>query len=93
MRHTPSVTTRLAFAFALLITAAACQDDKTRSSAIATAPGAARLTVRTLPSDAPTICVANVRQRDKLLAISKPTTATTRQINALNDVIDDVCKY
>lgn len=92
MRHTPSVSTRLTVAFALLVTAAACQDDKTRPSAMATAPAAARLTVRTLPSDAPTICVANVRQRDKLLAVSHPTTATTRQINALNDVIDDVCK-
>jgi len=84
---------RVVIALTLLITAAACQDDKTRSGGMATAPSAARLTVRTLPSDAPTICVANVRQRDKLLAISKPTAATTRQINALNDVIDDVCKY
>jgi hypothetical protein len=46
--------------------------------------------MRTLPIDASTICVANVRQRDQLSA--KPqTAATSRTIIALGAVIDDVC--
>ena len=46
--------------------------------------------MRTLPKDASTICVANVRQRDQLSA--KPqTAATSRTITALGAVIDDVC--
>jgi hypothetical protein len=50
------------------------------------------LTIRNLPSDAPTICVANVRKRDRLLAIARPTAANTRDISALDNVIDDVCR-
>jgi hypothetical protein len=33
-----------------------------------------------------------VRKRDRLLAIARPTAANTRDISALDDVIDDVCR-
>jgi len=59
---------------------------------MSTAPRAPQLTIRNLPSDAPTICVASVRQRDQLLALSHPTTTTSRDLSALDNVIDDVCR-
>jgi hypothetical protein len=46
--------------------------------------------MRTLPAGASTICIANVRQRDQLLA-NPQTAATSRQVTALGAVIDDVC--
>jgi hypothetical protein len=74
---------------ALLCLAAGCRDDR-QSSLPVTAPPQPALTMRTLPKDASTICVANVRQRDQLSA--KPqTAATSRTIIALGAVIDDVC--
>jgi hypothetical protein len=36
--------------------------------------------------------VASVRQRDQLLAVAHPTTTTSRDISALDNVIDDVCR-
>ena len=75
---------------AIVCVAVACRDDN-QLSANLTSPPKPVLTVRTLPKDASTICVANVRQRDQLLA--KPQTAvTSRRITALGAVIDDVCK-
>jgi len=75
---------------ALLCLAAGCRDDSRQSSLTVTAPPQPALTMRTLPKDASTICVANVRQRDQLSA--KPqTAATSRTIIALGAVIDDVC--
>jgi hypothetical protein len=57
-----------------------------------TAPERPALTMKTLPNDAPTICVANVRHRDRLLSITHPTPANARDLSALNAVIDDVCR-
>ncbi len=78
---------------ALLCLAAGCRDENRQSSLTVTAPPQSpqpALTMRTLPQDASTICVANVRQRDQLSA--KPqTAATSRTIIALGAVIDDVC--
>jgi len=75
---------------AMLCLAAACRDDHRQNPLLATAPPQPALTLRTLPRNASTICVANVRQRDQLLA--KPqTAATSRKIIALGAVIDDVC--
>ena len=75
---------------ALLCLAAGCRDDNRQSSPLFTAAPQPALTMRTLPKDASTICVANVRQRDQLSA--KPqTAATSRTIIALGAVIDDVC--
>ena len=69
----------------------ACRDDHPLNSATITAPPQPALTMRTLPKDASTICVANVRQRDQLL--TKPQTdATSRKVIALGAVIDDVCR-
>ena len=83
---------RIAGALALACTFIACRDDRPRSYALSTAPGRPALTLSTLPNDAPTICVANVRQRDRLLAVSNPTAAVTRSISALDAVIEDVCR-
>ena len=83
---------RIAAAGVGVCLAAACQDDRPIQALLTTAPSAPRLTVRNLPSDAPTICVANVRKRDRLLAIARPTAANTRDISALDNVIDDVCR-
>ena len=88
----PFLAVRLTFAVATLCSAAACKDDRPRRTVLPTAPDRPALTSRNLPSDAPTICVANVKHRDKLLAITHPTAANTRQISALDAVIEDVCK-
>jgi hypothetical protein len=75
---------------AMLCLAAACQDDRPMKSALVTAPTRPALTMSNLPSDASTVCVASVRQRDLLLA--KPGTAGAANLDALNAVIDDVCQ-
>ena len=75
---------------AMLLLAAGCRDDQRQTTSFVTAPPQPALTMRTLPKTASTICVANVRQRDQLLA--KPqTAATSRSVIALGAVIDDVC--
>jgi uncharacterized lipoprotein YajG len=80
----------IASSAALLFLAAGCQDDHRQSSLLVTAAPQPVLTMRTLPQGASTICTANVRQRDQLLA--KPQTAAmSRQVTALGAVIDDVC--
>ena len=81
---------KLAAAVGLLCLAAACHDDRPMKSALVTAPTRPALTMSTLPSDASTVCVASVRQRDQLLA--KPGTAGAANVDALNAVIDDVCQ-
>jgi len=83
---------RIAVAGVALCLATACRDDRPLAALLTTAPHAPRLTVKSLPADSPTICVANVRQRDRLLAIAHPTATNTRDISALDDVIDDVCR-
>lgn len=76
---------------AVILLVVACRDDHPASSALSTAPPQPSLTMKTLPNGASTICVANVRQRDQLLA--KPqTVATSQKIIALGAVIDDVCR-
>jgi len=92
MRPSLVVPIRLSFAVAVLCFAAACKDERPRASALTTAPERPALTLKTLPNDAPTICVANVRHRDRLLAITHPTPANSRDLSALNAVIDDVCR-
>ena len=92
MHISSSRIARIAAAGVALCLATACRDDRPIQALLTTAPQAPRLTSRNLPSDAPTICAANVRQRDRLLAIAHPTAANTRAISALDDVIDDVCR-
>ena len=75
----------------LVVAAVACTDDKPAKSGLVTAPQRPALTLTTLPKDASTICVANVRQRDALLANPK-TTADSPDLAALTAVIDDVCQ-
>ncbi|HEV8497348.1 MAG TPA: hypothetical protein VGQ56_10820 [Gemmatimonadaceae bacterium] len=82
---------KLAVAVGLLCLAAACTDEHpNKPSSLLTAPSKPALTMSTLPSDASTVCVASVRQRDQLLA--KPGTAGAANLDALNAVIDDVCQ-
>lgn len=90
--YSPGVLMRFAIVSmaAMLLLVAGCQDDHRQNTLLVTAPPPPPLTMRTLPSDASTICMANVRQRDQLSA--KPqTAATSRKIIALGVVIDDVC--
>jgi hypothetical protein len=82
---------QLAAAVGLICLATACTDDHpNKSSSLVTAPSKPALTMRNLPSDASTVCVATVRQRDQFLA--KPGTASAANLDALNAVIDDVCQ-
>jgi hypothetical protein len=83
---------RLSIAVITLCFAVACKDDRPARSHSLTAPERPGLTLKTLPKDAPTICVASVGHRDRLLAIKNPTAATARDLNSLNAVIDDVCQ-
>jgi hypothetical protein len=75
---------------AVLCLATGCRDDNRQSPLLVTAAPQPTLTMRTLPTGASTICIANVRQRDQLLA-QPQTAATSRQVTALGAVIDDVC--
>jgi hypothetical protein len=74
---------------ALLVLAAACTDDKKnrQHSSLITGPAKPTLTLRNLPANASTICVATVRKRDQLLA--KNASAPHA---ALDATIDDVCQ-
>lgn len=78
-------------AAALLLAGVACTDDKPAKSGLVTAPQRPALTLTTLSKDASTVCVANVRHRDALLANPK-TTSDSPDLAALNAVIDDVCQ-
>jgi len=74
---------------ALLVLAAACTDDKKnrQRSSLITGPSKPTLTLRNLPANSSTICVATVRRRDQLLA--KNSSAPHA---ALDATIDDVCE-
>ena len=74
----------------MLCLAAACTDERPSKSALVTAPPRPALTMKTLPSDASTVCAASVRQRDQLLA--KPQSAKSTSLASLDAVIDDVCQ-
>lgn len=76
---------------ALFCLASACRDDRPLKSSLVTAPPQPAITMRNLPKTASTICVANVRQRDQLLAKAQ-TVATSRTVAALDAVIEDVCQ-
>lgn len=73
----------------LLVLAASCTDDKPnrRWSTAITGPSKPALTLRNLPANSSTICVATVRKRDQLLA-KKPTANHA----SLDATIDDVCQ-
>ena len=72
-----------------VVLAAACTDKPVERSGI-TAPGKLRLTMSSLPGNASTVCVANVRARDALLA--RPVgDAQQAKLEALDVVIDDTC--
>jgi hypothetical protein len=82
---------QLAVALGLICVAVACTDDHpSKSSSLVTAPAKPALTMSTLPSNASTVCVATVRQRDQLIA--KPAAGGAADLDALNAVIDDVCQ-
>jgi hypothetical protein len=74
---------------ALLLLAAACTDDKKnrQRSSLITGPSKPALSLRNLPANASTICVASVRKRDQLLA-KNPAAPHA----ALDATIDDVCQ-
>jgi hypothetical protein len=92
MHISSSRVVRVAIAGIAFYAAAACRDERPIQDLLTTAPRAPRLTLKSLPGDAPTVCVASVRQRVRLLAIAHPTAANTRDISALDNVIDDVCR-
>ena len=79
---------RLSVVGALLVLATACTDERpARHSSLVTAPGGPALTLKTLPANASTVCVASVRKRDQLLA--KTPTASHA---ALDAAIEDICQ-
>jgi hypothetical protein len=72
----------------LIVVAVACTDEHpARRSSLVTAPGGPALTLKTLPANASTVCVASVRKRDQLLA--KTPTANHA---ALDAAIEDICQ-
>jgi hypothetical protein len=80
----------------LLCATSACIDRHERTTSIAaTAPAEPALTVKNLPSTASSVCVANVGERDRLLATKAPTAQAElqmqRRIRALSILIADVC--
>ena len=74
----------------IVLAAAACTDNPA-DRALTTAPGKPRLSMSTISSDASTICVANVRARDQLLAQPLAEGASSSKIGALDAVIEDTC--
>jgi hypothetical protein len=83
---------QLAAVAGLICLATSCTGDHpaTKSASLLTAPSKPALTMSNLPSDASTVCVATVRQRDQLIA--KPAAGGAADLDALNAVIDDVCQ-
>jgi hypothetical protein len=74
----------------VVLAAAACTDAPVERSAT-TAPGKARLTMSSLPAHASTVCVANVRARDEIVASSAAIDNRQAKLDALDVVIDDTC--
>jgi hypothetical protein len=72
---------------ALLVLASACTDEKRKPVGLITGPSRPSLTLRNLPANSSTICVATVRKRDQLLA--KHPSANHASLDA---TIDDVCQ-
>ena len=77
---------------ALVLSVAACNDDRPVAKASVTSPTRPRLTLSSLPNTASTVCVAAVKERDQLLAPSAQT-AESRQlrIDALDALVEDTC--
>jgi len=80
---------RFAVLGALLILAAGCSDEKRnlKSNDLTTSPSTPRLTMKNLPADASTICIANVRKRDEILLKN-----AAADHEALDSAIEDVCQ-
>jgi hypothetical protein len=75
----------------VLMSLAACTD-KHVDQANMTAPSHTRLTTASLPSDASTVCVAAVKERDQLLAPSTKTSESVQtRIDALDALVEDTC--
>jgi len=72
----------------LAVTAAACTDKPAEKATNLTSPGRARLTMSSLPSNASTVCVAAVKERDGLLAKSD---LKTDRLDALDALVEDTC--
>jgi len=73
---------------ATLALAVACSDEKpSQRSTDLTSPKAPRLTLKNLPANASTICIANVRKRDEVLLKN-----AAANHDALDAAIDDVCQ-
>jgi hypothetical protein len=74
---------------ALLVLAAACTDERRnrQSNGFTTSPKAPLLTMKNLPANASTICIANVRKRDQVLAKNPAANHA-----ALDAAIEDVCQ-
>ena len=85
-----------------LAAAAACTDDEPQNAQPALSePPAPILTAKNIPADAPSVCVATVRQRDVVLAavgapngVGPSTVLSARQrsdLAALDAMVADVC--
>jgi hypothetical protein len=73
----------------LLILAAACSDEKksAQTNSLTTSPNAPRLTMKNLPANASTVCIANIRKRDEVLLKN-----ASADHSALDAAIEDVCQ-
>jgi hypothetical protein len=79
---------RLAVLGVLLVLAAGCTDDKhNRLSNGLTSPKAPRLSMKNLPPNASTVCIANIRKRDQVLLKN-----AAAKHDALDAAIEDVCQ-
>ena len=77
---------------AALVLAAACSDDRPVEKTNLTSPTRPHLTMSSLPSDASTVCVAAVKERDQLLAPStRAGTSSQTRIDALDALVEDTC--
>jgi hypothetical protein len=76
----------------IALAAMACSDKVPgEHTAGPTAPGRARLTMSNLPSDASTVCVSAVSQRDQLLASDVTSDARQTKLEALDALVQDTC--
>ena len=74
-----------------VVLAAACTD-KPDEKSTTTAPLRPRLTMASLPSNASTICVAAVKERDQLLAPGGDGLGSKQaRLGALDALVEDTC--
>ena len=83
------MTARFVFLGALLVLAGACSDEKRdqQRNGLTTSPNAPRLSMKNLPPNASTICIANIRKRDEILLKN-----AAANHDALDAAIADVCE-